>query len=313
MSHRDWIAVGVDGTDGSRAALRWAAREADSLGLGLFLVHAYTGYHAMGSFYLAAYPLTPVDDAMRPQSILDDAVEIAEEILPRDRIDTSALRTDSRSGLLQAAADARMLVLGDETHPARSRMVTGSVVAPVAAHAPVPVVTVPANWEDVPERRSIVVGVKGAESAPLVRHGFQLAARHGARLTVLHAWEFLAMYDDAIAGHAELPNWEQRATASLTALLDGIRPDFPGVDAAVRLVRDQPARALVDASAEADLLLITRRPHAFPFGHLGGTGRAVLRETRCPTVVYPPAAEPIDLAATAEAARYGVGGAASHS
>jgi nucleotide-binding universal stress UspA family protein len=314
MTHRDWIAVGVDGSEGSRAAIRWAAREADRLGLGLFLVHAYRGYHAMGSFYMAAYPLTPVDDRLLPQNVLDEAVREAEKLLPRDRIDTSALRADARSGLLQAAASARMLVLGDETHPALSRLVTGSVVAPVAAHSPVPVVAVPANWQDAPSHGRVVVGIKGGDSSSsLLRHAFQLAAAHRAKLTLVHAWEFLALYDDAIATHTDLPEWEQRASAEVTALLEDVAPDFPGVETDVRLVHGQPARVLVDVSSEADLLVITRRPHLLPYGHLGGTGRAVLRETRCPTVVLPPAAERVELSTDEEADRLESHGRATYS
>ena len=303
MTRRDWIAVGVDGSEGSKAAIRWAAREAEQLGLGLSLVHAYTGYRVMGSFVQAAYPLTPVTDDQRPLAVLEDATREAEKYLPRDRIDTAALRADARAGLLQAAAESRMLVLGDETHPALTRLVTGSIVGPVAAHSPVPVVAVPANWTDSPSHGSVVVAVKNLESSTaLVRYAFRLAAAHHARLTLVHAWEFLATYDDVIAAHAAIPDWEARAQTDLTELLNGIAPDFPEVETEVRLVHGQPARVLVDVSSEADMLVISRRPHLLPFGHLGGTGRAILRETRCPTVVLPPAAEPVDLTVVDDAA-----------
>lgn len=296
MTHRDWIAVGVDGSEGSKAATRWAAREAGSLGLKLFLAHAYSPHHAMGSFHTAAYPLTPIENRLLPQNVLAAAAREAEKILPPDRVDASALRADARSALLQVASESRMLVLGDERHPALSRLVTGSIIAPVAAHSPVPVVAVPANWQDSPAHGVLIVAVKDRDSSSaLVRHAFQMAAAHNARLRLVHAWEFLAQYDNAIAAHAALPDWERRAQADLTELLDQIAPDFPSVQAAVELVHGQPAQVLVDASSEADLLMITRRPRAFPFGHLGGTGRAVLRETRCPTMVLPPEAERVEL------------------
>ncbi|GAB7006656.1 universal stress protein [Nocardioides sp. AN3] len=296
MTHRDWIAVGVDGSEGSKAAVRWAAREAERAGSRLFLVHAYIGYHAMGSFYSSAYPLTPVEERMLPQNILEEAVKEAERILPRDRMDTSALRADPRRALLQAAAEADLLVLGDERHPALSRLVTSSVVGPIAAHSPVPVVAVPANWEDAPAHGAVIVGIKNDDSsAGLIRHAFELAAARKARLTLLHAWEFLALYDDIIARHSEFPDWEKQTSADLTERADRVARDFPDVAFEVRLVHGQPAQVLVEASSEADLLVITRRPHAFPFGHLGGTGRAVLRETRCATVVLPPTAERLEL------------------
>jgi nucleotide-binding universal stress UspA family protein len=56
-------------------------------------------------------------------------------------------------------------------------------------------------------------------------------------------------------------------------------------------VHGQPAQVLRDASASADLVLIARRRHAFPVGHLGGTARALLRESLAPVMVLPPAEE----------------------
>jgi len=303
MTYRDRIAVGVDGSQGSNAAIRWAAREAERLGLDLSLVHVRSGYRAVGTFYSAAYVTPPPDDQVRSQKVLEDATREAAELLSIDRIDATAVRSDVRTGLLQAAAQARMLVLGDESHPALSRLVTGSVVAPVAAHSPVPVVVVPANWQDAASQGSVVMAVKNYDaSAPLIRHGCQLAAAHGGRLVLLHAWDFLALYDDAIAKHTAPPDWEQRAQAELTALLHRIAREYPGVQTEVHLVHGQPAQVLVDASSGAGLLVISRHPHLLPYGHLGGTGRAVLRETRCPTIVLPAAAEPVDLAVRDEEA-----------
>jgi nucleotide-binding universal stress UspA family protein len=46
---------------------------------------------------------------------------------------------------------------------------------------------------------------------------------------------------------------------------------------------------LRDASVGAELMVIARRRHAFPVGHLGGTARALLRESLAPVMVLPPA------------------------
>ena len=313
MTHRDWLAVGVDGSEGSKAAIRWAAREADRLGSGLVLVHAYPSHRAVGSLHVAAYP-PPEEEPLLAPRLLDEAKREAEQILPPDRVETSALRADPRAALLQAAAQSRMLALGDESRPALSRIVTGSIVAPVAAHSPVPVAVVPANWQDATARGVVVAAVKNYESAAaLVRSGFELAGRLGAGLTLVHVWDYLASYDDAIATHASEPEWERRARAALVALVDRFAPDFPGVRTDVRVVHGQPARVLADLSSDAAVLMITRRPHGFPFGHLGGTGRAVLRETRCPTVVLPAAVESMDASGGEAAGRLQANGTAAPS
>jgi nucleotide-binding universal stress UspA family protein len=181
------------------------------------------------------------------------------------------------------------MVLGDVAHPAHHRLITGSVIGPIAAHSPTPVVVVPANCAAEPRRDVVVAGVKSvAVSRGLVRQAFEVAAGRGARLVLLHAWQYSAPAEDLAGEQDDLAAWEERSAKELRQVVDEVARDFPGVEAEVRLVRGQPAKVLVDASADADLLAITRRPHGFPFGHLGGTGRAVLRETRCPAIVLPP-------------------------
>jgi nucleotide-binding universal stress UspA family protein len=57
----------------------------------------------------------------------------------------------------------------------------------------------------------------------------------------------------------------------------------------VRVVHERPSTALVDASREADRLLITRPLHGGRLHHLGTTGRYVLRSAHCPVEVTAPA------------------------
>jgi nucleotide-binding universal stress UspA family protein len=56
-----------------------------------------------------------------------------------------------------------------------------------------------------------------------------------------------------------------------------------------RVLRGDPATALVAAAEEAALVVIGRRRHGVPAAlHLGGTARAVLRSASCPVRVVPP-------------------------
>ena len=295
MSRQEWIAVGVDGSEGSRAAARWAAREAERIGASLRLVHVFTDAAPIGGFMGAAYPLGAVETAATAHQLVDTLAQEARQVLTEDRVETLVLRADRRVGLLQAAADARSMVLGDEPRGVLDRLITGSVVGTVAAHSPTPVVLVPGNWQDAGEQGTVVVGVKSVDACEdLLRQAFRLAAERQARLTVVHAWEYLAQYDDAIAAHIDLPAWQRRTLTELRNRVAHVGLAFPQVTAEVVLVHEQPAQALVEASAEASVLVIARRPHGFPFGHLGGTGRTVLRETRCPTVVLPPGVETVE-------------------
>lgn len=299
MSEHGWITVGIDGTAGSDAAVLWAAREADRVGARLRLVHVFDDYVPMAGFYAAAYPRGSVEGRQVAEKLVRDASRSVAAILPEDRREPVVLRGDRRAGLLRAAADSDLMVLGDEPHPARGRMLTGSIIGGVAAHSSAPVVVVPADCADTPARGVVVVGVKFfAASRELVRQAFEVAADRSARLVVLHAWEYSAPYDNMVFSHLDLVGWEERSAKELRQVVDDTARDFSHVQSEVRFVRGQPAQVLTDASAEADLLAIARRPHGFPLGHFGSTGRATLRETRCPAIVLPPAVETVPIATT---------------
>lgn len=303
MTPQSWIAVGIDGSAGARAATGWAAAEARRLGIGVRLVNVDPSIRSIGTFARAGYPPVDVDGPATQERLLRAAVQQASAYLPAARIEARGLRADVRAGLVEAAADARLLVLGAESQPPLTRIVTGSVVGPVAAHSAAPVVVVPDDWADDPEHRTVVVGVKSAASAEhLVRQAFHLAAGHGGKVVLVHAWELLSPSDDLIAAHADFSDWEERALADLRDLLARTAHDFPGTEAEARLVRGQPAKVLVDASESARLLMLSRLPRWFPQGRLGATGRAVLRESRCPTMVLPPTAEAVDVDLSLEAA-----------
>ena len=291
MATKDWITVGIDETEGSRAATRWAAHEAVRLGLGLRIVHVYNNVIPMGGFYGALYPNAPVDGRHLAERLVAHARRDVRGVISEESLETRVVQGDRRDGLLQVAADSAMLVVGDQQRPFVDRLFTGSILIALAAHAPVPVVLVPAGWEADPADGAVVVGVKSPESArPLVRRALDLAAARRARLVLLHAWEYPSGYDELIANHVDKVEWEERARKELLQLVDGIEGGH-GVDVEVRVVHGQPARALLEASRTAALMVVGRRRHGFPFGHLGGTGRALVRETRSPLVVLPAIAE----------------------
>ena len=139
------IAVGVDGSEGARAALAWAVDEARLRDATVVAVHAW---HLPSMMVPGPFGAAPIVD--------DETVErvrkAAEEILDRElaAIDASGVQVEPAvvtgspaSALMQTADGADLLVVGTRGHGGFSGLVLGSVSQQVSHHAPCPVVIVP--------------------------------------------------------------------------------------------------------------------------------------------------------------------------
>jgi hypothetical protein len=165
---------------------------------------------------------------------------------------------------------------------------TGDIVAGVAARAHVPVVAVPAESERRHVGGPVVVGLKDAErSRALVTAGMALADQLGTELLLLHAWKAPAGYDDIVATQEYQSAYRSHATARIEALAESPRRTHPDVAVRIEVLHAQPAYTLVEASTKAQRVLISRPLHVARLHHLGGTGRALLRDAHCPVEVHP--------------------------
>ena len=93
-------------------------------------------------------------------------------------------------------------------------------------------------------------------------------------------------YDDMIVRRTHEDEWHAAARERIESQTAGLRADNPEVEVDVRVVHDQPAHALREASKDADLLLVGRHADS-GVRHLGSTARALLREATCPVEVVP--------------------------
>jgi len=122
----------------------------------------------------------------------------------------------------------------------------------------------------------------------LLEQAFRTAARRDAALTVLHAWYIPSIYDEAI-----LQRCVKQARAEVRSQIEQEmsvwRAAYPTVEAHLDLSHARPADALVAASEHCQLLLLDRRSAGHSLAHLGPVTRALIRESRCPVMVLPPA------------------------
>lgn len=283
--HAAPVVVGVDGSPGSDRAVRFATLEAQRLHAEVRLLHVSPDYVAVSPML----PLVPEEMEPTAREILAAAALVAEgAVRPPGPVVTQVLASGGVvQGLVSSAQDASLVVLGTDDRAPMHRLFTGAVTAGFAARSPCPVVAVPKGWEPVEPRRRVVAGLKGpAHAAELLARAFELAASSEARLVLVHAWEMVSGYDDIIEQRVDGETLRRQGESTMEALLTEWRRAYPGVPVELRVVHGQPARALVDAGADADRLLLVRKGHGFP-SHLGGVARAVLREATCPVEVVP--------------------------
>jgi nucleotide-binding universal stress UspA family protein len=151
------IVVGVDGSPGSDAALRWAMDEARLRGSKLRVVHAYDLPHValseagIGAAGIPAPAVVTRDDAERARSeaeeqargVVESAVQRAGEGADRPEIEVAALVGPPAQTLIEAGRDAELLVLGSRGRGGFLGLLLGSVTQQCAHHPPCPVVILP--------------------------------------------------------------------------------------------------------------------------------------------------------------------------
>jgi nucleotide-binding universal stress UspA family protein len=278
------ILVAIGDSDTHDAALRFAADEAVRDRRPLRLVHV----------------VHPPREGMFPEQMLISftAVELAASQLLRSQVAlaerltggavpvTQTLRRGSVvDHLVELSETAHQVVLQHRQQARLLRVFTGSTAAGVAAHAHVPVVSVPELWSG-PSNQDVVVGLDRVDQGEaLLRHGFAEALARDARLTILHAWYLPPLYDDALVDRADLHHWREGVRARIEAAALSHKARHPDVDVHIELVHMRPADALVERSGRSDLLVLGRSWSKATVSHLGSVTRAVLRETHCPVEV----------------------------
>ena len=141
LGHR--IVVGVDGSPSSKAALRWAVRQAELTGVS---VEAVIAWHL---------PVVVGGAPFEPVRIMDDtdfggiAAKLLTETISQTvgaastaKISSTVTEGNAAQVLLEAADGADLLVVGSRGHGGFTGALLGSVSQHCAHHAPCPLVIV---------------------------------------------------------------------------------------------------------------------------------------------------------------------------
>jgi nucleotide-binding universal stress UspA family protein len=135
-NHRPLIVVGVDGSEGSEKALRWAENYAELSHGTLRIVYIWR--------YPAAYGFEIADPDFHPDELARTTLEEAtsDVKLPADRVVRSLGEGSAAEGLLEESRNADLLVVGSHGRGAFKGMLLGSVSTHLVHHAHCPVTVV---------------------------------------------------------------------------------------------------------------------------------------------------------------------------
>jgi nucleotide-binding universal stress UspA family protein len=133
------VVVGVDASDASRKALRWAARHAELMGAPLEVVHCW--HLADEHAWIQPLP-PPADPTGIAQQAIDDMVR---EIVRPDQVvsvKTLVVEGHAAKTLVEMVDTNSILVLGDRGFGGIDGLLIGSTSRQCTAHAPCTVVVV---------------------------------------------------------------------------------------------------------------------------------------------------------------------------
>ena len=284
------IVAAVDGSAISYHAAGWAAVDAALHGCPLHLVISVAVPPGWGPGAI----MTDTDtDLLRGEGerVLTEARRVARAAAPGESIEiTSEVTWDPIiPDLIERSRTARMMVVGSRGLGALRRGILGSVSTAVTrhAHCPVAVVHTMSGTDPVSAHRPVLVGIDGsANSMPALDIAFEEASRRKVGLVALHAWSDATGLDLPVAAIAGWDELREPENVVLAESLAGYHERYPDVPVQRIVVRDRPVRALLDESANAQLVVVGSHGRGgFTGMLLGSTSTALLHSVDCPIIV----------------------------
>jgi len=274
------IVVGVDGSDGSLAALDWAIATAAASQAPIRLVDAFSPW---AGWTLALPALDFNDFKAAIESDLDKCCERVEEAgidhvctLIEDEPASAILKDAQREG-------ARLIVLGAHGHSMWSMHVLGGVTAKILHHTSRPVAVIPQETPS-PADRGIVVGVDGSPTS-------KRALRWAADFAAATGQTVRAVTVAPVEIWHEQPSFSDGEDVNIIEGLGSIAQtvsDETGVPIDIEPVVGDPATELVRLGSRADLMVLGSRGHT-SIGEImfGSVSRHCATHCSRPVVIVP--------------------------
>ncbi|MGI9614978.1 MAG: universal stress protein [Acidimicrobiales bacterium] len=276
--------VGVDGSDCSTQALRWAAARRELLGdVEPIVAWQYPWWAFVPT---ATGTITPPGRG----HFEDIAGRLAANVL--DRLDSSTFREpvvvhgSAGPALVAAGERASLVVVGSRGRNAVASRVLGSVGAHCVHHATVPVAIVPPGAHVDARFQRVVVGVDGSEYGAAALWWAMANTPASSEIVVMNVWRSDVVNPELAGTAAALfrAESEQLVAATIEGVADRAARDSRTISGHTE--SGDPRNRLRSEAEEADLLVVGARgtgllEHLF----LGSVASSLANQPLAPTVI----------------------------
>lgn len=287
------VVVGVDGSPSATHAVTWAAEQAAAEDRPLVLVHAGPTPAPAGTGWMEA---AGVDHHRLAALLKDDARALLERAAAPVRAAHPGLEVqhlvrlgDAREMLLEASAEARLLVVGTRGLGPVRHLLLGSVSSALVKHATCPVVVVRPEPESANGAARVLAGVAGEPGdAAVLDLAFDLAESRKLPLRVFHCfWDAVKIAE----GARDVAPGEPGLDDEWLVLDKAVRPHtdaHPDVEVQLQLTRGMVDERLIRASRDAALVVLGHRRKPF-FNELvyGSVAPVVVERSACTVAIVP--------------------------
>lgn len=289
------IVVGYDGSSESKAAVHWAASVAARRNRPLVVA--------------CAAGIDPGEKAAeQAQALAEEGAERARQSADIE-VTAEAPAAGVVSTLVGMSEDAELVVMGNRGRGRLRGALLGSAAFSVTIHAKCPVAITHDTVRALPSKElPIVVGTDGSEAGSIaVREAARLASETGATLKVVvsypsptnepwltahypdevvdkNVWE-RQVFDPDLDGTSGEQRQKQAAGFAHEAA-EQVVAAYPNVDVELIVIAGRPERAIVEAAADASLIVVGARGRGdFASLLLGSVSRDVIQHADCTVYV----------------------------
>jgi nucleotide-binding universal stress UspA family protein len=279
------IVVGVDGSEHSRRAIKWACDEADRRGSFLLLLFAQIGEPD----HLPSWYQPGNGNVSAAEAVVDDAYGLVATRHPSVLARTEVVEWPPALALTVASRSAKLLVLGARGLGGFKELLLGSVSDQCIqySHCPVVIVSEAPDEGGARDGPRIVVGIDGSfGSSQALRWALDEARVRAVGVEAIYAWHYppIGAY---ILGPPE--GFEASGQEIVDGAIEFHHRWAPEVPFAAKAHLGATVPALLDASRDAELLVLGSRGHgSFSDALLGSVAHQCARHGHGAVVVTRP-------------------------